>query len=193
MYPVIPSDYLSVEMSSPSPQQAQTQQQTQTQQQQQPQQPPPVPALVPTPQQAAQMASFAEQWRAAAANLWTPPGLPELHRLVNGSGPGAGPAAAAAHRLSALATARPRPVPVVPEPPTAERRGVKRPPPDSEQTELELRRLEHEYKMRLLRQEAECLEARHALQMQVLEQQRAFWREALARTRRGESGLPLGM
>ena len=177
VFPVIPSDYLSVEMSSPSPQ-------TQTK-------PPPVPGLVPTSQQAAQMASLAEQWR-VAAGLWTPPGLPELHRLVNGHSAGPGPAAAAIGQgLSALATARPRPVPIPPEPATAERRGTKRPPPESAESSLEMRRLEHEYKMRLLRQEAEFLETRHALQMQVLEQQRAFWSEALARSRRGETVLPV--
>ncbi|XP_043233334.1 uncharacterized protein LOC122387298 [Amphibalanus amphitrite] len=211
VYPVIPSDYLAVEMRSTSPQQQQTQQtpqqnqQTQQQAQQQNQhqqqaqhQPlPPQPSMVPTSQQAAHLATLAEQWR-AAAGLWTPPGLPELHRLVNGGGAAHSQAAAAAaaalgQGLSALATSRPRPVPSVPEPAGAERRGTKRPAGDPETAELELRRLEHEYKMRLMRQEAEQMEARHALQMQVLEQQRAFWSEALARVRRGEPTMPFGM
>ncbi|XP_037087877.1 uncharacterized protein LOC119108410 [Pollicipes pollicipes] len=74
MYP-IPSDYLSVELGAP-PAPAPSQQQPQPQPQPQPQR---QPAIAPN-----SVASLAEQWR-AAAGLWTPPGLPDLHRLVNGT------------------------------------------------------------------------------------------------------------
>lgn len=61
---------------------------------------------------------------------------------------------------------------------------------DSEGSEnpQELRKTEHEFRMRLLRQEAEFMEAKHRLEMEVLEHQRVFWREALKRARCNENG-----
>lgn len=137
-------------------------------------------------QQQAAAASFAERW--CAALQWTsqasrpPAALPDLHRLVNGHAGGVGGVGGVA--TSVAAALRP---PEAAEPPpaaAAERRGVKRPAAaPAADCELELRRVEHEYKMRLLKREAEFLEARHRLEMQVLQQQSQFWGEALHRSR----------
>ena len=162
MFP-IPSDYLAVEMGAPA------------------QQPP----AVSVPAGWRPPAPFGDTWR-PPGGLWVrpvgpPAALPDLHRLANGHGlatsTASGGGDGAEERLEGLtngASAGP------------ERRGAKRPlePPDESEAALELRRLEHECRMRLLRREAECMAVRHALEMQVLEQQREFWNEALKKTRR---------
>ena len=195
MFP-IPSDYLSVEMGAPS----ETPSAPPPQQQQPAVSLPPV-SLPPVslPPGWRPPGPFGDAWR-PPGGLWVrpvgpPASLPELHRLANGHGlvtsagsgisGGVGEEERLADRLEDIMNGSGG---------GPERRGAKRPLESGEESDaaMELRRLEHECKMRLLRREAECMAARHALEMQVLEQQREFWSEALKKTRRGAT-MPFGL